>query len=366
MLSITDAAKTLRTTPRMLRYRESLGLLPSHGSPGAHRRYDDEALRAAAYAITLEQTYDVSPSALAFALRVLNDPVVNADVRRLSQLTGPDRAVGGTGLRPAEGPAAAARPEFDLAPGLSLGAAGARVCPDARVTGAADRDRSDVQERLGDVLGSAPGEPESDDEAFEQVRERVQALISAARTLSDTCADLADALRPLPGMAPDDPIIAGFGRLRAERTAALLDEAASAARGTLGLLHSAYGALDSDCPRVGPPARRPRRDLAGRLRRGAVADVHRGGRGRYGGGAAVGAAAPADATDPHGIPAAACMEQTAIAAPEPETTGEPIGTAAEEARPEPVEVVREPATSTTPSLDDSVGGPDAVPDEAHW
>ena len=92
MLSITDAAKTLRTTPRMLRYRESLGLLPSHGSPGAHRRYDDEALRAAAYAITLEQTYDVSPSALAFALRVLNDPVVNADVRRLSEMTGPGRS----------------------------------------------------------------------------------------------------------------------------------------------------------------------------------------------------------------------------------------------------------------------------------
>jgi hypothetical protein len=92
VLSITDAAKRLRTTPRMLRYRESLGLLPSHGSPGAHRRYDDEALRAAAYAITLEQTYDVSPSALAFALRVLTDPVVNADVRRLSQLTGPGSA----------------------------------------------------------------------------------------------------------------------------------------------------------------------------------------------------------------------------------------------------------------------------------
>jgi MerR family transcriptional regulator, copper efflux regulator len=88
VLSITDAAKKLQTTPRMLRYRESLGLLPPHGTPRAHRRYDDEALRAAAYAITLEQTYDVSPSALAFALRVLNDPVVNSDVRRLSQLTG--------------------------------------------------------------------------------------------------------------------------------------------------------------------------------------------------------------------------------------------------------------------------------------
>jgi MerR family transcriptional regulator, copper efflux regulator len=92
VLSITAAAKRLRTTPRMLRYRESLGLLPAHGTPGAHRRYDEEAMRAAAYAITLEQTYDVSPSALAFALRALTDPVVNADVRRLSQLAGPGSA----------------------------------------------------------------------------------------------------------------------------------------------------------------------------------------------------------------------------------------------------------------------------------
>ena len=134
---------------------------------------------------------------------------------------------------------------------MSLRAAAREYATDARVGRVADRDGSDVQERLGDVLGSAPGEPESDDEAFEQVRARVQALISAARTLSDTCADLADALRPVPGMTPDDPIVAGFGRLRAERTAALLDEASSAARGTLGLLHSALGALDNRS-RIGP------------------------------------------------------------------------------------------------------------------
>ncbi|HZB49104.1 MAG TPA: hypothetical protein VE547_08430, partial [Mycobacteriales bacterium] len=84
------------------------------------------------------------------------------------------------------------------------------------------------------------------DEAYELVRARVQALISAARDLSDTCADLADALRPLPGHegGPD------FGP--AERAAALLDEAASAARGTLGLLHSAYSALERQLGR--PPA----------------------------------------------------------------------------------------------------------------
>lgn len=89
MLSITAAARQLRTTPRMLRYRESLGLLPADRLKGTHRRYDEESLRAVAYAITLEQSYDVSPSALAFALRALTDPVVNSDVRRLSELTGP-------------------------------------------------------------------------------------------------------------------------------------------------------------------------------------------------------------------------------------------------------------------------------------
>lgn len=88
MLSITDAAKRLRTTPRMLRYREALGLLPAERAPGTHRRYDEDGLRAVAYAITLEQSYDVSPSALAFALRALTEPGVHADVRRLGELTG--------------------------------------------------------------------------------------------------------------------------------------------------------------------------------------------------------------------------------------------------------------------------------------
>jgi MerR family transcriptional regulator, copper efflux regulator len=92
VLSITAAARQLRTTPRMLRYREALGLLPADREPRTHRRYDEESLRAAAYAIMLEQSYDVTPSALAFALRVLTDPVVNSDVRRLSELTGPGRA----------------------------------------------------------------------------------------------------------------------------------------------------------------------------------------------------------------------------------------------------------------------------------
>jgi MerR family copper efflux transcriptional regulator len=91
VLGIQAAAGRLCTTPRMLRYRESLGLLPSERAPGAHRRYDDQALRAAAYAITLERSYDVSPGELAFALRTLTDPAVYEDVRRLSELVGRSR-----------------------------------------------------------------------------------------------------------------------------------------------------------------------------------------------------------------------------------------------------------------------------------
>ena len=91
MLAITEAARRLRTTPRMLRYRESLGLVPTRRAPGTHRRYDEDAMRAAEYAMALEQSYDVSPSALAFALRALSEPVVHDDVRRLGELAGRGR-----------------------------------------------------------------------------------------------------------------------------------------------------------------------------------------------------------------------------------------------------------------------------------
>ncbi len=87
-MRISAAAHELGTTPRMLRYRESLGLLPSAGEPGQHRRYEPDDLAAAALASTLEQRYDVSPAALAFALRALADPRVTADMARLGVLTG--------------------------------------------------------------------------------------------------------------------------------------------------------------------------------------------------------------------------------------------------------------------------------------
>ncbi|MCM3925694.1 MerR family transcriptional regulator [Frankia sp. AiPs1] len=86
-LPIARAAAVLGTTPRMLRYRESLGLLVPARSPGGHREYGERELLAAAYADELERRYQVSPSDLAFAVRVLAEAEVAADVRRLGQLT---------------------------------------------------------------------------------------------------------------------------------------------------------------------------------------------------------------------------------------------------------------------------------------
>jgi len=87
VLTIREAAARLRTTPRMLRYREALGLLPSDRTAGTHRRYDAEAMQTAAYAIRLEQAYDIGPAELAFALRTLTEPAVYEDVRRLGEMS---------------------------------------------------------------------------------------------------------------------------------------------------------------------------------------------------------------------------------------------------------------------------------------
>ena len=88
-LGVTDAAARLATTPRVLRYRERLGLLPrAHGAAGTHRRYDERALAAAEVGDALERRYGVNPAALAFALRVVAEPAVGDDVRRLAALVG--------------------------------------------------------------------------------------------------------------------------------------------------------------------------------------------------------------------------------------------------------------------------------------
>src|SRR6266487_4195915 len=89
-MRITEAARQLGTTPRMLRYREALGLLPRSRAAGhtAQRQYDDRDLAAVQLALDLEHRYDVTPAALAFALRALAEPSVAADIRNLGYRTG--------------------------------------------------------------------------------------------------------------------------------------------------------------------------------------------------------------------------------------------------------------------------------------
>jgi len=120
-MRITEAARRLDMTPRMLRYRESLGLLPPlhravrrpaagrvraaqfaagrAGTPpaavpadpppaGLHRQFTDADLAAVALGVSLERRYDISPVALAFGIRVLADPRVRADVAELGRRIG--------------------------------------------------------------------------------------------------------------------------------------------------------------------------------------------------------------------------------------------------------------------------------------
>jgi len=89
VLSIAAAAETLGTSPRVLRYREALGLLPpARSDHRVHRRYSPDALAAAALGARLEQRYGVAPASLAFALRALADPAIAAELRELGRLTG--------------------------------------------------------------------------------------------------------------------------------------------------------------------------------------------------------------------------------------------------------------------------------------
>jgi MerR family transcriptional regulator, copper efflux regulator len=87
-------------TPRMLRYRESLGLLPALRSTrrhagagrqdraGTHRQFGDGDLAAVALGLSLERRYDISPVALAFGIRVLADSRVRADVAEFGRRIG--------------------------------------------------------------------------------------------------------------------------------------------------------------------------------------------------------------------------------------------------------------------------------------
>jgi MerR family transcriptional regulator, copper efflux regulator len=132
-MRITEAAQRLGTSPRMLRYRETLGLLPALGGVGTseagrdrrapehaavpesraagheagrdrrasergagrgarrgpgHRQFRDQDVAAVALALDLERRLDISPAALAFGLRVLAEPGVRAQVAELGRRIG--------------------------------------------------------------------------------------------------------------------------------------------------------------------------------------------------------------------------------------------------------------------------------------
>jgi MerR family copper efflux transcriptional regulator len=90
-MRITEAAQRLGTSPRMLRYRDTLGLLPRlrrAAGPAGHRQFGTEDLEAARLGLAIEQRYDISPASLAFGLRVLAEPTVRADVAELGRRTG--------------------------------------------------------------------------------------------------------------------------------------------------------------------------------------------------------------------------------------------------------------------------------------
>jgi MerR family copper efflux transcriptional regulator len=135
-MRITEAAQALGISPRMLRYRESLGLLPlvhqrrsrgggtgrlragrdgagrdgagrdgagrqsagrdgarresrrAAGPGAAHRQFTDADLTAAALGLSIERRYDISPAALAFGVRVLADPRVRSEVAELGRRIG--------------------------------------------------------------------------------------------------------------------------------------------------------------------------------------------------------------------------------------------------------------------------------------
>jgi MerR family copper efflux transcriptional regulator len=105
-MRITEAARRLGTSPRMLRYRDSLGLLPGLRPTGVlppggrppqapprvsaapHRQFGEPDLDAVALALAIERRYDVTPAALAFGLRVLTEAGVRADVAELGRRIG--------------------------------------------------------------------------------------------------------------------------------------------------------------------------------------------------------------------------------------------------------------------------------------
>ncbi|HEX3512464.1 MAG TPA: MerR family transcriptional regulator [Trebonia sp.] len=149
-MRITEAAARLGMSPRMLRYREDLGLLPPlrdrpYGRGHAHRQFTEEDLATITAGLAIERRFDITPAALAFGLRVLTDPAARAAVADLGRRTGhvpagpgagraldfeKERALRALGSAPGPGHGTAAR----LTAALEHGGA-ARKIPACRAAG---------------------------------------------------------------------------------------------------------------------------------------------------------------------------------------------------------------------------------------
>jgi MerR family transcriptional regulator, copper efflux regulator len=86
MIAMSEAARRLALTPRALRYREALGLVPVRHGSGRHRRFTESDIAAVHAALAIEQEYHVGPSEVAFALRALQDPRLAARLRALGDI----------------------------------------------------------------------------------------------------------------------------------------------------------------------------------------------------------------------------------------------------------------------------------------
>src|SRR5512133_3622048 len=82
-MRVGDAARRVGTSARMLRYAEQLGLVAPARTAAGYRDYGERDLRAAAAALELQARYRTTPAALAFGLRVLEDPETAGSLRRL-------------------------------------------------------------------------------------------------------------------------------------------------------------------------------------------------------------------------------------------------------------------------------------------
>ena len=85
-MRVGDAARQVGTSARMLRYAEQLGLVAPARTAAGYRDYGERDLLAAAAGLELQARYRATPAALAFGLRVLEDPEVAGSLRRLARL----------------------------------------------------------------------------------------------------------------------------------------------------------------------------------------------------------------------------------------------------------------------------------------